>query len=850
MSQKWRRSQQWDKDHFPGWAQPLRWLLHAFSTITLAVCLLVCVVIYAILASVPIGLLAQIPTYLIYALTALLSIALIAIPLVVVPRVVLRKAGAPRALRFVLAVGGIICSILLGAWIWLRVAWPALHYDPVTGRGLMLFADFVRDYKATTLRRLPGVEMSELEFYSWWPLRIVLLAFVTNMVIATIRRIEFRFENLGVLTVHTGIVTIALGSVYYTGLKKEGDTIVFAGNPTPAGETTIGPPSGVFYDNTRVALFIDQFKGWEQRPLTGIPRYNDYGPFADPPRGLDLSVMQTRTSLVDQDIRFRVVGYASYADLAAEPVKATDAEAAREIAAGTDRPVRFVDLLSSIPDAQGRVPSGPVHRYRFEPRSPAARASTENLLSVEYTRGMSDARWRDLAEPLPPGVRNALAIEIPAANYRAVLPVTRGQKLPLGDTGYTLEVEDLAPEPPFPIITKGYEGATSSIAIVRVTSSTGDTFTRWVYSRFPEINQDMLDTVNAQGMPTRRDADPSIRIGYIDANFLSVNLDERADGSVRAIVRLPSSEVRVTENVGTTLDLVPDRIAVAISDRWAHAAAVERPIPVPAIEQDKRFVGTHDRAALGVEVSVDLGPTAPERAWSTVVWLPFVKYLEIADDLVRTVVIPDGRTLRLGFGRLRHPLPGFDIRLVDFQMIAYDHRGSPRDYQSTVLVTPSASTSHAPRFEAFTHVTKLNAPLTAPQHYDEKRSDVSNLIARLASGLSPNQYKFSQAGWDAEMWKQTQEMVDAGQIKRPFVRYTILGVGNNPGIHIIALGAILMALGIPWAFYVKPLIVQRKKRRIQQQVKDGTYVAPARKARASRGAAPVVVSLTPEEVKP
>lgn len=851
MSQKWRRSQQWDKEHFPGWAQPFRWLLHAFSTITLAVCLLVFVVIYAILASVPIGLLAQIPTYLIYGVTAMLTVAALAIPLVVLPRVMLTRANAPRPLRFVLAVGGIIVSLALGAWLWLNLLWPALHYDPVTGRGLMLFAEFIRDYKAVTLRRLPGIEMSELEFYSWWPLRIVLLAFVVNMVTATVRRIEFKFENLGVLTVHTGIVTIALGSVYYTGLKKEGDTIVFAGEPTPGGETTIGPPSGVFYDNTRVALFVDGFKGWEQRPLSNIPRYNDYALTADHPRTLNLAVMPSRTALVDPDIRFRVVGYAAYADLAAQPVKASDAEAARAIASGTDRPVRFVDLLSSIPDAEGRVPSGPVHRYRLEPASPAARVgSTENMLFIEYTRAMSEDRWRDLSEPLSPGVRNALAIEIPAANYRAVLPVSRGQKLPLGETGYTIEVEDLAPEPPFPIITKGYEGATSSVAIVRVTSSTGETFTRWIYSRFPEINQDMLDTVNAQGMPTRRDADPSIRIGYIDANLLSVNLDERADGSVRAIVRLPNGDVRVTENVGAKLDLVPDRIAVAISDRWAHAASIERPVPVPAPEQDKRFVGTHDRAALGVEVSVDLGPTAPERVWSTVVWLPFVKYLEIADDLIRTVSIPDGRTLRLGFGRLRHPLPGFDIRLVDFQMIAYDHRGSPRDYQSTLLVSPSASTSHAPRFEAFTHITKLNAPLTAPQRWDENRNPVANFFARLASGLSPNQFKFSQAGWDAEMWKQTQQMVDAGQIKRPFVRYTILGVGNNPGIHVIALGSCLMAVGIPWAFYIKPLIVQRKKKRIQQQLKDGTYVAPVRKGRPAMTSAPVVVSLTPEEVKP
>jgi hypothetical protein len=83
------------------------------------------------------------------------------------------------------------------------------------------------------------------------------------------------------------------------------------------------------------------------------------------------------------------------------------------------------------------------------------------------------------------------------------------------------------------------------------------------------------------------------------------------------------------------------------------------------------------------------------------------------------------------------------------------------------------------------------------------------------------------------MWTQSQQMVDSGQAKRPFVRYTILGVGNNPGIHIIALGSILMGVGIPWAFYVKPLLVQRKKRKIQQQLADGTYVRPPRTPRAS-----------------
>ena len=118
MSQKWRRSQEWDRSHFPTWAQPIRWVLHAFSTITLAVCLLVFVMVYAILASVPIGLLAQIPTYLMYGLTALLAVVGVGVVLVLVPRVMLRRG--PRGARFVAALVGILASIVIGCWLWAK----------------------------------------------------------------------------------------------------------------------------------------------------------------------------------------------------------------------------------------------------------------------------------------------------------------------------------------------------------------------------------------------------------------------------------------------------------------------------------------------------------------------------------------------------------------------------------------------------------------------------------------------------------------------------------------------------------------------------------------------------------
>jgi hypothetical protein len=139
-------------------------------------------------------------------------------------------------------------------------------------------------------------------------------------------------------------------------------------------------------------------------------------------------------------------------------------------------------------------------------------------------------------------------------------------------------------------------------------------------------------------------------------------------------------------------------------------------------------------------------------------------------------------------------------------------------------------------FEGFDHVTRLNAPLTAPWIWNDDRSWVANVSGRLVSGLDPAQFKFSQAGWDADGWEQSQAQADAGLVPKPFVRYTVLGVGNNPGIHIIAFGGILMGLGIPWAFYIKPWLVQREKKKIQAQLKAGTYKKPVRE-----GAVPTTI---------
>ncbi len=832
MSAKARSSLEWDDKHLTGALWPAKVVVRVLSSITLAVVLLVLVGVYAVLASVPIGLLAQIPTWI--AKSALLLGFWIVVA--ATPTWFVWKAASRRSKRGGFA-AALLTTVLLTpvVWfLWVRFAWPVLRFDPASGRGLMFFAEFVERNKSITLRRIRGMEMSEPDFYAWWPLKLVLTLFVLNLVVATLRRIEFTFRNLGVLAVHTGIILIALGAAYYGGLKVEGDTFLSAGPAnTVTGRPGDGPPQNVFYDAQRVALFADQGRGWEQRQIPGIPRYNDYGldaagrpvgervsPAAEETPPLRIQLAHSTTGTIDPDLEFAIVGYATYAE-GVERWMPTDP--------ALGMPLTKIFLHSSLPSKDGTVSTEPVFEFSLSANAPADRWTSNEVFAIELTAGegagMSAARWSDLSSELPTGGRYGLVMEIPATGERRVTSIAEGQTEEIG--GYRLTVKRIEDVPSLPIITPGYRGATSSLVVVTVSTPAGETFDRYAYHRFPELDQDLLTSPSAAGMPARRAAAPEIRIGFIDASRLSVYIDQIPGGPTRAIVRQASGAVRITDSVaksGNTANWIPEivpKIGLRIGETTTSAAKMLYPMSIPENERtDKDAIGNHQRALVAVEVR------SAASDWKLVRWLAFSRYLDpqTGPDL-HTIQTPDGRQLRLAFGRVQHAFPGFAVQYVDFEMIAYDFRGSPRDYQSTVRVVPMDRD-----FEPYVHVARLNAPLRAPVSWNDERPWIVNAANRLLSGLDPRQYKLSQSGWDAQGWQQTQQLADAGQAPGPSVRFTILHVGNNPGIHVVALGAILMCAGIPWAFYVKPWLVQREKRRIQSLVAEGRYKPAARSA--------------------
>lgn len=864
MSAKWIRSKQWDDRHLTGALWPVKFLVRTFSEIPTAIVLLLLVVIYGIMASIPVGLIAIIPTKLFYGATFLAALCVGAVlPVWLITRA-MRGRGVGKPVRFVTAFVGLALLAALSVAAWQMWVWPAIRFDPLTGKGVRFFAEFIARYQAVQARRLPGMEMSELEFYSWWPLRVVLLLFVVNLVVATVRRIEFSFPYIGVLMVHTGIVTIALGSVYYAAHKQEGDMILLAGGVDDSGTPAPGPAQPGFYDNTQTALWVtqDPVRGWEQRRLEHVPRYNDYnldvigraeplpaqaGAFGP----LNIQVPQpphdpAAPGVVDPSLRFRIVGYAAYADLAQQWVPGSGAPGGAGVA------TRTVEAWITDPNAPATIPKDrPAKVWTFLPDVPAERLDSMDVLAVEYTRGMDEKRWTALRAKLPaptahmPAIAHALVVEVPGvgggSGFRAVYPAQPGQQIAVGDTGYTITVREVMDRPPFPIVTKGYQGATSSVAVVSVLPppappvppATAVTprpaFERWIYHRFPEIAQDLLNDAASGdgqgGMGGRRAADPGIRIDLVDASMIQVYLDERADGTVRSLVRLPGAEAVVAEDlkVGESVQVAPS-LKLKLAERTENARRVEVPVPVAPEMQDKQRIGNHQASAAAVEVSDASGVLS-------IVWVPFTQYLGVGSDGERIVQLGDGKAVRLAFGRVFHEfVPKMSVRLLDFEMTPYPHSDVPQNYASKVLVSGMFGGGGTPN--QMERMTSLNEPLLVRMDF-QGRDDlpqparaVVNGIGRLASLVVPNQYKFSQAGWDQAGWRETAAAVQAGELKRPFARFTILGVGNNPGIYIIAAGAIMMSVGIPWAFYLKPWIMKRRKRKIQEQVARGEWKKP------------------------
>jgi hypothetical protein len=72
-------------------------------------------------------------------------------------------------------------------------------------------------------------------------------------------------------------------------------------------------------------------------------------------------------------------------------------------------------------------------------------------------------------------------------------------------------------------------------------------------------------------------------------------------------------------------------------------------------------------------------------------------------------------------------------------------------------------------------------------------------------------WAFFQAAWDPQ-----------GQ------RWTVLGVGSRPGVWVMVAGCLMMAVGLLYAFYLKPIIIKNMKKKALAQARAKAAALAAR----------------------
>jgi hypothetical protein len=161
--------------------------------------------------------------------------------------------------------------------------------------------------------------------------------------------------------------------------------------------------------------------------------------------------------------------------------------------------------------------------------------------------------------------------------------------------------------------------------------------------------------------------------------------------------------------------------------------------------------------------------------WSRETYVPFLAYNDFAPPLA--IGLPGGQTIWLSFSRRSVSLPAtLQIESAEYQ--TYVASGIPKDYRCQVEIISG----------------------------QDKRPDILSLNHPVWVGA----FQFSQNSWSDDPHRPLK---------------ITLGAASRPGLPVVWAGCVLICLGLPLAFYLKPLLMR-------------SAAPPAASARDSQGAAP------------
>ncbi len=708
------------------------------------------------------------------------------------------------------------------------------------------------------VRQLPWLEMTEFEWFHWWPFNVLVSLFCTCLIVTTIRKIPLRTVNLGVWMIHTGMIMLAVGSYYYFGTKIEGDAPVFRCQvriemPGLSGAATMLAVPGnhkvmmagadawhfeIQDTNTEWPILSDEHKGekafavnvsvkppsgepFVRQLLVGYPQYTE-----DILPGKGRAIKALGRKLVDEQLRLSL----DYEPQEYFHVMDTWALFVRKVGETqwTERPIEGLPRYHDRVGSRELVFTDPHEPLRLRaidlPVDAPASGDALSAASVRVTSYLRHAeerrQWRDGGERLNPVLQLSVFAEgSPVQSY----------ELAAFDPGHNEALDGNIRMLYVPETAKLEQLPTDSRAMLRI--------------RVPESNVALdvpLAPQNIGGSLTAIEGTPySYRVVDVHDGLALPGRDAPVSIAVAEIVT-PEATFRrwVADQPELTRDMRegnadPHTVDAGPVDRRIEMTYQPRSAPLifAAHPGGLYFVfnGPGGRAInrdVAVGESLEIVPGVSVRIDS---------YLAAAVAEVKPFIVPPAqrqRNAEESFAMIRLEVgtgQGVQSKWVHFnqyvfpdEQYAYGGRFaySPERFRlpdgSQAEVVFSRKRVKLPNpiamedFELDTHIGGYSGSTSTIRNYVSRLRFLDNGKWTEPVPIAVNQpteyggYWYFQSMWD----RPPQSDPSAG------MNYTGLGIGNRHGVHAQLAGCCISVAGMIFAFYVKPVL---KRRRAEEQ---------------------------------
>ena len=639
-------------------------------------------------------------------------------------------------------------------------------------------------------------EVNEQGFFNAWPMWGLALLLCATLLVVTFERIPFTPPRYGVWTIHMGIVLLIFGMVYYFKHKTEGLALV-----------RVGQRVSTYHDAYERALFfrVGQRQGIQIR-LPELPRFKPYAEHLGNAGRLDDSLSGLMPRVVDYN----------------EETRQGEPTPLHEVLGLPGETPITADIVAYYPYAVAGATyeegSGGKPGMRLTLRDPASGEtdvqwivsgdSGQDEVSVGTLRLRHVHRSDELTgEALLQAARTAHAVDWKVGEASGEVAIEPGQRLKLGDTGYEIEAVEFLPS--FPMAGTGEPVDTLELLVHAPAGSPhGKTFRRYVLNGLP-IQTDFVLDVDGAGPKGQRQTEPVDRdlvLRYVHGDGLHLaphageterhtfltkadtpglwqiltftdrpaELAYKEDGRlpIRIDGSMPDPHTGQPRPVSVELDV--ERIDSVVRQEWVRE--------VPPEQRDRQ---AGEAGAMQV-VTVRL---SRGQEWVRFVQVPFTQWIDQQAWSLGEVDIPGSdASVQLQLGNTKKSIPAM-VQLDEFELVPYagdfTAQSAMRDFKSHLTLIDSATGAE----------TRATAHMNSPVYFD----------APVAGGLLGKI-------WPSESWLLYQNQWDPeGQA------FTVLGVGNRPGVATMTVACVMIVTGLLWAFYLKPVIIRRAKERALRQ---------------------------------